>query len=325
MRVTIARAPGRHYVVLTSHQAVFDGWSAHIFVADLFRALIALQAAQTPLFSDSVIVQPRDFIAWLQEQDEKVALCYWSRSLKGVRPVRHLRKLERASAASVMVPYGNLELELSGEATQALNRVARSQRITLNTLVQAAWALALGRVSGDRDIVYGVTVAGRPEGLANVSMLVGQCSNSLPLRVRLPDEISNDWLREIQHENSALRAHGYVGLDEIKAELGAGEGLLYDTNLIFENVPGGSEFGNNAGGLEFAVRSTSWREGWHFPLRVFVFPSDPLAIRLTYDRTRFVDMEIKELARAFARALESLGGVGVRQAPDIQMDANPAE
>ena len=44
-------------------------------------------------------------------------------------------------------------------------RFARRHRLTVNTLVQGAWALLLSRYGGAEDVVFGVTVAGRPAEL----------------------------------------------------------------------------------------------------------------------------------------------------------------
>ncbi|NER47441.1 MAG: hypothetical protein F6J92_12210, partial [Symploca sp. SIO1A3] len=41
------------------------------------------------------------------------------------------------------------------------------------TLLQASWALLLSRYSGESDIVFGVTVSGRPGELAGVETMVG--------------------------------------------------------------------------------------------------------------------------------------------------------
>ena len=77
-------------------------------------------------------------------------------------------------------------LPLGAALSAALHRTAREQALTLNTLLQAAWGMLLGRLSGRDDVVFGVTVAGRPAELAGVEHMVGLFINTLPLRMRLP-------------------------------------------------------------------------------------------------------------------------------------------
>ena len=75
---------------------------------------------------------------------------------------------------------------LSEAQTTALMRQARAQGLTLNTFVQVAWAILLGRLTGRNDVVFGVTVAGRPPEIPGIESMVGLFINTLPLRVRLP-------------------------------------------------------------------------------------------------------------------------------------------
>jgi non-ribosomal peptide synthetase component F len=52
-------------------------------------------------------------------------------------------------------------VELSAALTAAMNEQARRAGVTLNTVIQTAWAILLGRLLGRDDVVFGVTVAGR--------------------------------------------------------------------------------------------------------------------------------------------------------------------
>ena len=127
-------------------------------------------------------------------------------------------------------------LTLSPTLTAALNRQARSRGLTLNTYIQAAWAILLGRLTGRDDVVFGITVAGRPPETAGIESMVGLFINTLPLRVRLaPDQPLGSLLAQLQDRQSALMAHQHVGLAEIQGLAGLGE--LFDTLVVFENYP----------------------------------------------------------------------------------------
>ena len=62
--------------------------------------------------------------------------------------------------------YDDRRIQLSETATDELQLFARQHRLTVNTLAQGAWALLLSRYSGDDDVLFGVTVSGRPGDLA---------------------------------------------------------------------------------------------------------------------------------------------------------------
>jgi non-ribosomal peptide synthetase component F len=76
-------------------------------------------------------------------------------------------------------------ISLSATATVALQSLARQHQLTLNAVVQGAWALLLSRYSGEEDVVFGVATSGRPAELAGVESMVGLFLNALPLRVQV--------------------------------------------------------------------------------------------------------------------------------------------
>src|SRR5258708_27250096 len=100
--------------------------------------------------------------------------------------------------------------------TSALTRQARTQGLTLNTMIQTAWGILLGRLSGRDDVVFGITVAGRPPEIAGIESMVGLFINTLPLRVRLPSaKPLLAPLRELQDSQSLLISHQHLVLCEI--------------------------------------------------------------------------------------------------------------
>ena len=72
--------------------------------------------------------------------------------------------------------------------TDALRQFARRNQLTLNTIVQGAWALLLSRYSGEDDVVFGATVSGRPAELPGIESMVGLFINTLPVRVSVPPD-----------------------------------------------------------------------------------------------------------------------------------------
>ena len=96
--------------------------------------------------------------------------------------------------------------------------------------------MLLGRLTGRDDVVFGITVAGRPPEIAGIESMVGLFINTLPLRVKLPpDKPVADLLSELQDSQSRLMAHQHLGLAEIQGLAGLGE--LFDTLVVFENYP----------------------------------------------------------------------------------------
>src|SRR6202040_1176339 len=109
--------------------------------------------------------------------------------------------------------YAEQKKKLSVPVTQQLRECGRQQQVTVNTVVQAAWALLLWRYSGEPDLVYGTTVSGRPAELTGVEEMVGLFINTLPVRVQISAEQKvSDWLRQLQTEQVEMRQYEYSPL-----------------------------------------------------------------------------------------------------------------
>src|SRR4029077_3618205 len=153
----------------------------------------------------------RDYIAWLERQEVEVTERFWRRSLAGftvATPLPGAGLVDSRPGAG-----GERRLLLAPERTADLEAFARRHQLTLNTLFQGIWALLLDRFAPTGDVVFGVTVAGRPPELPGVESMVGLFINTLPLRVRIvPEAQIADWLAALQAYNAEMRQHEHTPL-----------------------------------------------------------------------------------------------------------------
>ena len=231
LRFTLLRqAPTRHLLVFTNHHILLDGWSVSVLLGEL---LILYGAGE----DRAALPVPRpyaDYLAWLAHQDTKVALAAWQDYLVGLEAPTRVAPPEGRDATPAAPE--RWQTDLSVELTARLQGFARERGLTLSTIVQGLWAVLLGRLTGRDDVVFGVTVAGRPAELAGVEQMVGLFINTVPMRVRLRSgEPLAALLASIQESQSRLLAHQHVGLAEILRTVGTGE--LFDTLVVFENYP----------------------------------------------------------------------------------------
>ena len=245
----------------------------------------------------------REYIAWLQDQDRDAAGDYWKRVLHGFAAATPLTVDRPHKGAEGHAERHTL---LSAESTVALESFARANRITLNTLVQAAWALLLSRYSGETDVVFGVIVSGRPEALPGVESMLGLFINALPLRVSLTQTNTlADWLQNLQRRQLEDREYGYSSLAEIQQLSEIPAGLpLFESLLVFQNYPQrelpAEERKNHAPSSTRAVERTS------YPLTAIAAPGEELLLRLLYDRARFDDATIMRTLEHWRTLLEAM-------------------
>ncbi|HZI06275.1 MAG TPA: condensation domain-containing protein, partial [Archangium sp.] len=181
------------------HHLLVDGWSLGVLIGEVFSLYDTLHAGRVP---QPVSPPPfRDYIAWLQRRDTPADTAWWRAYLEGFSAPTPLPADTRTPPPPGEHPTAHtLELGLSPEATAALQAFARQHQLTPHTLALAAWALVLSAYSGERDVLFGNTVAGRPPELPGSESMVGLFINSLPTRVRIPSASSPllPWLQSLQ-------------------------------------------------------------------------------------------------------------------------------
>jgi non-ribosomal peptide synthase protein (TIGR01720 family) len=174
IRFTLVRlSAAEHRLVLTNHHILLDGWSMPVLVQELLtlyghKGDGGVLARATPY---------RDYLAWIARQDRTAALAAWRDALAGLEEPTLMAPHARTRAP---VAPQRMVLALSERLTAALSEAARRQGVTLNSMLQAAWALLLGRLLGREDVVFGVTVAGRAPELSGIESMVGLFINTLP-------------------------------------------------------------------------------------------------------------------------------------------------
>jgi non-ribosomal peptide synthase protein (TIGR01720 family) len=306
MRLTlIAAADDAHHFVLSYHHIVMDGWSAFVVFKEVFAAYERLCQDQEP-----EVKRPRayrDYIAWLRQQPLSAAESFWRQALKGfTEPIRLKGEQPPAATNGGGEDFGSQHIGLNVADTTALQSLAHRHRLTLNTLVQGAWGLLLSHQSGREDVVFGSVMSGRPPAIANVDSIVGLFINTLPVRVRVGPEMQLlEWLRELQTQLLELREYEYTPLVEIQRWSEVPRGVpLFESNLSFDNYPVDSSLSGQEDGLKVVdTHSADWSA---HPLSVAIGVGAELAVMLKYDRRRFDEAAMAQMARRFQTILGNL-------------------
>ena len=116
----------------------------------------------------------RDYAEWLGEQRPERAQEHW-RELMDSFSVPTPLPFERETTAEQ--GHERKLVRIDRELDASLQAVARRYGLTVNTLVQGAWALVLGTHCQVDDIVFGATVWGRPPELPALWRLL-ECSST---------------------------------------------------------------------------------------------------------------------------------------------------
>jgi amino acid adenylation domain-containing protein len=314
--MVIGLSPDLWQLVISFHHILLDGWS----LAVVFREASKLYRAYY-LGHEAELEPPRayeDYIAWLQEQDAARAESFWTNYLSGYRGPSPLA-IDRAlgTASDPNEQYGSQRIRLSTDTTRALQNLGRTHQLTLNTVIQGAWALLLSRYMGEPDIVFGAAVSGRPPALNGVESMVGLFINTLPVRVAVdPQAALLPWLTRLQNRQFEAREYEHSPLIDVQgwSEVPRGT-LLFETIVGFENYPvvDASRDGNDS------IALTDVFERTNYPLSLIVWPASELQITLMHVCPRFEAAAITRMLGHLRNVLEVMASDPERRLRDIPL------
>lgn len=291
--------------VWSFHHILFDGWSLSRLISEAFATYrhltlgVPLQLEDAPTY--------RDFVAWNLRQDHQAALACWHQILSNFRtptsprlepPSGPLKETDDAVSSEW--------LRLSESAATRLRDAGKRYRCTLSTLVQAAWAITLRDYSGESDVVFGVTIAGRPPSLPRADRIIGLLINTLPVRIRVnSSDLLSTMLADLMRQQIQRDELSYSNLAEIQAvsEVSGGRSL-FDSIIVFENYPVDTVLASRDNPI--AINNFEFFERTSYPLTLLVMPDHELTFKLSWDSTRFDRPGVTRLLGHVGALLENI-------------------
>jgi len=305
MRLALIRTTADSYqFIFTFHHLLMDGWSLSLVLQEVFESYEALYRGESPVSQKN-----RLFKAPGTRQecvDVSEAERYWRENLKGFTSPTVLMTDQYSDLSMNEDNYYQQRIQLSKDETAPLKSFALQHHLTLNTLVQSAWALLLSRYAAKSDVVFGVTVSGRNTGLVGIESEVGLFINTLPLRVRVsPDDSLVALLKNLQTSQAELHQYEHCSLADIHKWCVVPPGLpIFETQLIFQNYPVNvhlKRYGNvQIQHVDFRVSRTN------FALSLMVFPDAELSFLLVYDGRRFSNPVVSEILKHLCALLKAM-------------------
>ncbi|HEY2392079.1 MAG TPA: amino acid adenylation domain-containing protein, partial [Candidatus Angelobacter sp.] len=288
-------------LVWTFHHLIMDGWSWSPVLQEFFLCYDALCRGQEPSLPE--VVPYRDYIRWLRGQDHDAAETFWKKSLQGVASPARLNE-DLVPAPDTLAPqFGERWITYDKESAV---RWSRKFRVTLSTLTMGAWALLLGRLTENNDVLFGNVVSGRPADLTGIESIIGPTINTVPTRIRMDQsQTVLGWLRDLQKSQAAARCFDYSQISDIRrwAKMPA-EQPLFHTTFVFENYPMSFPPGTKVAGLEISPLPMAETPNQSFMVEADL--SRELAIHFVYDSGRFSEAAVKRIAAQYKRLLHQM-------------------
>ncbi len=305
MRFALFRVADADYqFVWTFHHILLDGRSFPLVLQEVFAFYEAFcKGGSLSLESPRPY---RDYIEWTQQQDFSTSQRFWQQLLKGFENPTPLLSAQASSQLQSEVGHDEAKIRLSGELTTALKSFAAQSQVTINTIVQGAWALLLSRYSGEADVVFGATRACRKSTVAGAESMVGLLINTLPVRVKIDPETSLvPWLKALRSQHVAIRPYEHTPLVQVQTWSEIPRGVsLFESIVMFEIYDLNDRLQQQGG--DWQNREIRLLEQPSFPLVLIACLGTALTLKISYDRTRFDQAAVQRMLGHLQTMLEGI-------------------
>jgi amino acid adenylation domain-containing protein len=324
LRLTLFRWDDAHSrLIWTFHHALLDGRSFAPLLREVFTFYEAFRQGEE---MELPLPRPyRDYIDWLQRQDFSRSEAFWRQTLKGfTAPTPLVVDHTPGTGGDEGTHQDDQEIWLSTEITTTLRSLAKENQLTLNTVVQGAWALLLSRYSGEADVVFGATRACRRSSVEGAEQMVGLFINTLPVRVHVNPKASLlPWLKELRAQWVAMREHEHTPLVKVQGWSEVPGGVsLFESIVVFENFHLDTLLRTQGG--SWSNRQFRLFEKTNYPITLEVYAGAELCLKIGFDRSRFDDATVARMLGHLGTLLEVMAGQPQQRLGDYQL-LTPAE
>lgn len=240
-RATVLRANANlHWLLLTVHHVVSDGWSIGTFVDEMCANYTARERGEPPPLPP-LDFQYGDYANWQKSTFDgnvsKPQLLYWLRQLKELPRFEVPADFPRPPVQSANGTI--VSILLPGALTDTLAELSRKHGATLFMTSLAALDILLNRLTGQDTVVVGTPVAGRTS--LETEPLIGLFINLLVLRSDVGGDPSfTDLLARVRKTVLDALANQDVPfeqlVDVLKPRRDLSRNPLYQVSFIFQRA-----------------------------------------------------------------------------------------
>ena len=314
LRFLLLHAAGHSTLAMGFEHILLDGWSISQVLSEIIDRYNGEDLPEPAKFSD--------YLDWLDTLDRGASDQAWSEYLTGVESPTLIAPDLDTSGTEVVT--GEVHLDLTTTEAEAVFAISRACGTTVGTVLQTAWGVTLGRITGNTDVLFGNTVSGRSADLADSGKIVGLLFNTLPFRVSTcPVETARELIKRIQSAQLDILTHQQEPLSAIQSACGLG--TLFDTLFVVQNLGftrSNSDEEQDKG--HTTVIGGEVNDATHYPVTFAVNPGERdgrqyVHVRLSYRTDAFTDTEAERLAHRYVQVLTAMA-----TAPDTPVVGLPS-
>lgn len=317
MRVSLfILSESSHAFIWTYHHAIVDGRSRVIVLNEFFTSYQAYERRRQP---DLPPARPySEFLDWRAARQWTDGEKRWRDTFRGFESPTSLVSSIGAVERPTRVPFTSHRVDVDANIGRQLESLAETHSLSINTVVQGAWALLLGAYTNSTDVAFGATWAGRRGNCDGAEAMVGLLINTLPVRVELPPSMTAlQMLERLRSQHLAMRAHQQTPLGQVVVWIGLPAARPpFDTLVVFERSDINAALAES--GVD--VNADISRIGYtHYPLTLFGYARPHLRLELHYDCRWLDEPTISRLSRNFGSLLRSIAPTPETRLADLPL------
>ncbi len=286
---------GQYKLIWSFHHILMDGWCLSILFGELLKRYTCF-CGKTKLEFPQV-TSYRNYIEWLQKNDENSALQYWGEYLQDYNTQALLPQKNKREDQSYRQMQFNMNLD--EECVRKIEDISKRYHVTQNTVMQSVWGILLQKYTGNEDVVFGAVVSGRPAEIENIENMLGLFINTIPVRISTQAQTKfSELVMSRQDEALESDQHSYISLSKVQAVSELKQGL-FDHIIIYENYPLGQNASEAAGydSTGFIVEGVEAFEQTNYDLNIIVNSANGIEIDFRYNANVYEEWLIEQLAR----------------------------
>ncbi|URZ15357.1 non-ribosomal peptide synthetase [Clostridium felsineum] len=295
-------------LIWTMHHIIVDGWCLSIIFGDFMRYYKELKAGKSISEMERIVDKEKmetaeygEYISWIEKQDKEEGIEYWKELLSDYDGVAEIKPIKKPNPTEEQVKEA--EIISSKEVSEKLFQVARLNNVTINNIVEAAWAIVLQRYNGTNDVVFGKVVSGRNADIRGIEKTVGLFINTIPFRVKCDERTTiRTLLKELKQQGIDGNSYDYCSLAEIQNETQQKSDLI-KTIFAFENYyVDESNLRSSEGALQVKYEAAREQTDYAIGLKAYV-NEDQLVYTMMYNPNEYDKGEIETILNRVGKVL----------------------
>ncbi|WP_434756636.1 amino acid adenylation domain-containing protein [Paenibacillus amylolyticus] len=287
----------RHYMLITHHHILYDGWSTYILLKDFFRLYGSTpESFKSPMSRGTY----RDYVKVLAKMDKKKEEAYWSNYLKRGDSELSWFITPRDKKTSI---YLEEKFIVDSKLQKQIEGFLRERNVLVSSFFYFVYGAMLKAYQNVREVTIGYTLSSRGIEGNSFEDTIGLFINTLPLRIDLSNNKKIlDVIEEITQTLGEQREVCTTPLVDIKKYSNT-SGELFNSIIVIENYPADmKKLSNN----ELQLKSFASSEQSNYPLTIGLELFDAMEISLSYDQTAVDPVIIQRMGRDFLHMLEEV-------------------